>query len=216
MVAIVSDGAGSATHAEIGSKTICIGFLRACRDFLARNPLKNLTELVVWDWIDEIRETINVKAEIAGHRPRDYAATLVALIAGVEDTFVIHVGDGAAVVRLAGSDQWEVPSWPFQGEYASTTAFVTDDPQPRMRYIKLDQAVDDFAVFSDGIERLVLDHVAKLAHAPFFKRMVSPLRISEAVGEDLELSRALESYLDSEPVCERTDDDKSLILGVRL
>jgi hypothetical protein len=44
---------------------------------------------------------------------------------------VIHVGDGACAVRLNNARSWLVPSWPAQGEYASTTYFVTDDPKPR-------------------------------------------------------------------------------------
>ncbi len=216
MTAVVSDGAGSASHAEYGSRTVCLTFLRACRDFLARAPLTSLNEDVVWDWIDLIREAINAKAVIAKARPRDFAATLVAILAGEDFSVVIHIGDGAVVMKRAGFEEWEVPSWPFQGEYASTTAFVTDDPQPRLTITAIDGVVEQFAVFSDGIERLVLDHVAKTPHHPFFNRMLAPLKASDVVAGDNNLSNALKEYLESPSVCERTDDDKSLILGLRI
>ncbi|CDM60027.1 protein phosphatase 2C domain-containing protein (plasmid) [Rhizobium sp. T136] len=128
MAAVVSDGAGSASHAEFGSRTVCIGLLKSCRAFLFDAALAELNEDVVWDWIDATRETINVKASFAKVRPRDFAATLVAVLVGEEASIVIHVGDGAAVIRRSGCDEWEVPYWPYQGEYASTTSFVTDDP----------------------------------------------------------------------------------------
>ncbi len=216
MAAVVSDGAGSAPHAEIGSRTVCLAFLKAGRSFLAGSPLSSLAEDDVWDWIDGIREAINVKAEAIGARPRDFAATLVAVLVAPKFSVVVHVGDGAVVLKRSGTDDWEVPSWPFQGEYASTTSFVSDDPQPRLVVSFVEGTVDEFALFSDGIERMVLDHVSKTAHHPFFNRMLAPLKASRALSRDADLSAALESYLESPAVCERTDDDKSLILGLRI
>ncbi|MGM5056037.1 PP2C family serine/threonine-protein phosphatase [Rhizobium leguminosarum] len=215
MAAVVSDGAGSASLAEFGSRTVCISFLKACREFLIRSTLDDLDEEVVWDWVDAIREAINQKAKAAEARPRDFAATLVALLVAEERCVVIHVGDGAAVIKREGCDEWEVPSWPYQGEYASTTSFVTDDPQPRLEVISIEDRVAEFAVFSDGIERMVLDHVSRTPHGPFFDRMLAPLKSSLAQKVDKTLSLALRDYLDSANVCERTDDDKSLILGLR-
>lgn len=216
MIAVVSDGAGSAVRADIGSKIVCLYFLRACKRFLARHPFSSLTEEIVWDWIDGIREAINFKAEAEGLRPRDFAATLVAVIITPAFSTVIHIGDGAAVLKRSGADFWEVPSWPYQGEYASTTSFVTDDPQPRLTVVFVDDVVDEFALFSDGIERMVLDQAVKAAHAPFFNRMLAPLKASDGVGNNEALSAALQSYLDGPSVCDRTDDDKTLILGVRI
>lgn len=215
IAAVVSDGAGSASHAEAGSKLVCLSFLRACREFLVTKPVEELVEEDVWNWIDEIREAVNARANSIALRPRDFASTLVAVLAGAQTSIVIHIGDGAAVWKKAGSDDWEVPSWPYHGEYASTTAFVTDDPQPKLSYLRIDEAIDEFALFSDGIERLVLEQTTRSAHAPFFNRMLAPLKGSNAEGSDKDLSAALKDYLDSPSVCERTDDDKSLILGVR-
>lgn len=216
IAAVVSDGAGSALRAQIGSRLVCVSFLRACHQYFRQHPLSALSEEIIWDWIDGVRETINAKAEETCLRPRDFAATLVAVLAGPKNTVVVHIGDGAAVVKRVQSGTWEIPSWPYQGEYASTTTFVTDDPQPRLAISFIESAIDEFAVFSDGIERLVLDQVAQVPHAPFFNRMAGPLRATDVTGANRALSLALRSYLDSPPVCERTDDDKSLILGVRL
>jgi hypothetical protein len=215
MSAVVSDGAGSASNAETGSKLVCLSFFRACREFLVARPLEALVEEDVWCWVDEIREAVNAKASSMALRPRDFASTLVAVLAGPQTSIVIHIGDGAAVWKKVGSDEWEVPSWPYHGEYASTTTFVTDDPHPKLNYLRVDEAIDEFALFSDGIERLVLEQAARSAHAPFFNRMLAPLKASRVEGLDKDLSSALKDYLDSPSVCERTDDDKSLILGVR-
>jgi hypothetical protein len=75
---------------------------------------------------------------------------------------------------------------------------------------------DRFAVFSDGIENLVLDHRERSAPAPFFERLLQPVATWEGTGRSRKLSRHLRDYLDSAKVCAATDDDKSLILGARL
>ena len=126
---------------------------------------------------------------------------------------LLHIGDGAAVVRFGGN--WSAPSWPAHGEYASQTFFVTDDPAPQLRITRLERPVDAVAMFSDGIERLVLDFSNKTAPTPFFDSMMEPFESAVAVGRNQKLSASLKRYLNSERINERTDDDKSLILAVR-
>jgi hypothetical protein len=217
LAAVVSDGAGSASRAEAGARLACAGFLRAARDHFRQGlGIEDIGEETALDWMDGIRERINAFAFRSGIHPRDCAATLVSVLAGPRSALVLHVGDGAAVVREQGSADWIVPSWPFHGEYASTTAFVTDDPSPRLSVEPLPVRLDRVAVFSDGLERLVLDHAQRAAFGPFFDRMLSPVAASGTAGHDRALSHALRTYLDGTAVCDRTDDDKSLILGARL
>jgi hypothetical protein len=44
--------------------------------------------------------------------------------------------------------------------------------------------------------------------------MIAPLDTGNALGRDRDLSAKLAAYLDSSLVCERTDDDKTLVLAV--
>ncbi len=129
------------------------------------------------------------------------------------DTLVVHIGDGAAVARNAVTGDWEAMSWPAQGEYASTTFFLTDDGGPRVRIVRSAVPVDRVAVFTDGIERLALDFAAERAHGPFFSGMSDPVAAAAASGWNLPLSRKLGDYLASPAVNARTDDDKTLILA---
>jgi hypothetical protein len=217
LAAVVADGAGSASHARAGARMVCIGFLRAAADYFESG--KGIEEIgadEILDWLDGIRERVNAYASRSHVRPRDCAATLIGVLAGPRSALVVHIGDGAAVVREEGSTDWIVPSWPFHGEYASTTVFVTDDPMPAPSIISLPIRLDRLAVFSDGIERLVLDHAKRTAHGPFFDRMTAPVIAQCTGGFEASLSTPLREYLDSKAFTDRTDDDKSLILGVRL
>jgi serine/threonine protein phosphatase PrpC len=216
IVAVVSDGAGSAQEAARGASITCTEFHRRAVAYLGGGgTLAAVDSELAVHWIDSVRDRIFAAAQLAGLRPRDYAATLVALIADAERAVVVHIGDGAAVVRSRETHEWSVPSWPFRGEYASTTRFVTDDPQARLEVVAIHSEIDRFALFSDGIENLVLDHRERTAPAPFFERLVQPVAAWEGRGRSRKLSRHLRDFLSSEKVCEATDDDKSLILGVR-
>jgi protein phosphatase 2C-like protein len=113
-----------------------------------------------------------------------------------------------------GRAEWQVPSWPVQGEYASTTNFVTDDPEPITNVSYVGGDIAGVALFSDGLERLALDFATKRAFTPFFNSMFKSLP-DEASGRYRQLSRDLRTFLDGPPVTQRTDDDKTLIMARR-
>jgi hypothetical protein len=164
----------------------------------------------VMGWVDELRDrlaTVAVKRSIAR---RQLAATLVMLVVMDEQLLSLQIGDSALVARRAGV--WESICWPENGEFASTTFFVTDDPEVRLKIARRPLEHDAFALFSDGIENLALDHLVREPHVRFFDPMIKPIDQSAETGKLTSLSLALGRYLDSSAVCERTDDDKTLIL----
>jgi hypothetical protein len=75
--------------------------------------------------------------------------------------------------------------------------------------------IDEVALFTDGIENLVLHRATRSVHEPFFNQMFRAVRESKAVGIDQGLGDALGRYLSSPAVCDRTDDDKTLVLATR-
>jgi hypothetical protein len=214
LIAVVSDGAGSAEYSAIGSRIVVRRFLRCASTFVRSGMLlEQLTEQSVSDWLDDIRDHIGVRAIGVGASPRSFAATLVGAIVTRDRAVIIHIGDGAAVFRLKDLQDWKVGSWPASGEYASTTFFVTDDPQPKLRMTHIEGVVSEISLFTDGIERLVLDFAGESAFSPFFNKVFSAF--SEGDGRDRPLSKNLGVMLQSPSVCERTDDDKTIILGRR-
>jgi hypothetical protein len=61
------------------------------------------------------------------------------------------------VIKELRSDSWSAVSWPEHGEYASTTLFMTDDAELRLRISRGQMRIEAAALFSDGLERLALD-----------------------------------------------------------
>lgn len=213
LIAVVSDGAGSARCGKEGSVLTCRTISECARQHFASSR-QSPTDEDFWAWVDLTRDKISRSAELRTSKPRDFAATLVGVICTSNETLILHIGDGAAVCNFEG--QWQVPSWPAHGEYASTTFFVTDDPSADLRITRLPFSVEAIGVFSDGIERLVLRFSDQTASASFFDKFIGVVRSANLKGHNRELSANLKGYLASAQITERTDDDKSLILAVRL
>ena len=213
LVTIVSDGAGSASHGGEGASLVCRTMATSLRCHFGMTATMPDDD-DVWRWLDEARDRIGTAADRRGLTPRDFAATMIATISDGAETLVAHVGDGSCVVREVGDGRWHALSWPAQGEYASTTFFVPDEPQPRLQIVRSVSGIDAVATFTDGIERLALEYATQTAHPPFFRGIVAPLDDALHVGFDFELSGMLRTYLDTPAINDRTDDDKTLVLAV--
>jgi len=216
LVAVVSDGAGSAELSQIGSELACTLLIQEAANFLAAHSVPSIDRAVVSAWLESVRVHITKTAEEAEKRPRDYACTVLAALISEKHSAFIQIGDGAIVISEGGESNWGWVFWPQRGEFANTTFFLTDDTAlEKMEFDSLPVAVREVALFTDGIEPLVLDYAAKAVHNPFFDNMFPAVRSSQAIGFDAPLSESLVKYLASPKVCERTDDDKSLILASR-
>ena len=207
--AIVSDGAGSARFGAYGAWIVCRNLKVKFRDWLSTNTVLPDDHTLI-GWINGLKHYISEIAERRETTPRQYAATVAVLLISPSEILALHIGDSAIVGR-SGS-KWKVICWPASGEYASTTFFVTDEPNPRLSIVREPQAHDAFALFSDGVGDLALLQTEQAAHSGFFEPMIRPVDASTSVGRLPDLSCKLRTFLAGTSVCERTDDDKTLIL----
>lgn len=209
VLSVVSDGAGSAKFGFSGAWLACRVLKVRFREWLSVNAALPDDDTLK-DWIDEIRDRISMAADRREISPRQFAATLAALLITPTEILALHIGDSAIVGRCGS--EWDAICWPENGDYASTTFFVTDDPEPRLKIIRQERQHDAFALFSDGVGDLALSVMDRRAHPGFFNPMMRPVDSALASGKLPELSRKLRSYLAGPSVCERTDDDKTLVL----
>lgn len=207
--AVVSDGAGSAKFGAVGARLTCRFLSIRFREWVHENPQLPLDDDLT-GWIDELRDWISALAVRRGTVPRQFAATLAVIVVAADEAVTLHIGDSAIVGRTGG--EWDVLCWPENGEYASSTYFVTDDPEPRLNIKRHPREHDAFALFSDGVGDLALSHQEQTAHPRFFDPMMRPVDAASGEGHIVELSAKLATYLAGPSVCERTDDDKTLIL----
>jgi hypothetical protein len=167
-------------------------------------------------WVRHAAETTNAAAEANNHEPRDYSCTLLAAIVGGEHAAFLQVGDGAIVVSHGDEDGWSYVFWPQHGEFANTTNFIQSAELDSVIAFDLaPRRIDEVAIFSDGIENLVLHKASRSVQQSFFQSMIQPVRKTQTTGLDEQLSQGLRRYLASPAICERTDDDKTLVLATR-
>jgi hypothetical protein len=211
LICAIADGAGGARHAEIGAQITVRHFAEyfgritaaaAIGRDKARCFLRSLTELLT-------REAREARASMT-----DYACTLLGVIAAPDITACFQVGDGAIVVLASDPGSYECVCWPQHGEFANSTNFVTASEVADTFELRVMPAVREFAMFSDGLERLILDYSARNVHAPALRPIFEWFPTAAAADAE-ERTRALTAYLKSEHVARRTDDDKSLIVAVR-
>jgi hypothetical protein len=219
LLAIACDGAGSASRSLDGANLTVERFLEEFSESTNRAGLGQITREAVEDWLSRLRAEIKDLADAEDLSTRDFACTVLAAIIGEEQAAFFQIGDGAIVVsNRSEPDDYGWVFWPQHGEFANQTNFITqDDALDALVFELEDRCIDEVAIFTDGIERLVLDLTEQTAHAPFFRTLFGWL-VKEDLNElntKITTSPVIERYLGSKQVNDRTDDDKTLILATR-
>lgn len=168
-IAIVSDGAGSKEHSDVGSDAVCAAFA-----FYLSNMLKSDKRFANGDipneriWDLEFRALLTkFQNELKNHKAfKSYefdslAATIVILAYSPKGYLFAHVGDGRAGVKVNG--EWKSILTPHKGEEANQTIFSTtiefiNKPTLMMSGVfvpetKVEQCnIEAFVLMSDGCE----------------------------------------------------------------
>lgn len=215
LVAAVSDGAGTALRSEIGSATAVEHFLEHFSRVAEAEPnLESIDQYLVAEWLKDLRNTMQLCAMVEGTELADYACTMLGAVVGPGTAAYIQIGDGAIVVAGEEHGDYGWVFWPQHGEYANSTYFVTQDSAEAKLQFEKAPAPREVAIFSDGIERLVLDMSSRTVHSPAFLPIFDWLAATEP-DRSGSPSVALASYLQSEHINRRTDDDKALVMATR-
>jgi hypothetical protein len=219
LLAIACDGAGSASRSLDGATLAVDRFLRDFGDASRRSGLDGITKEFIVDWLSRVRSEILKQAETNHLNPREFACTMLGAVVGHDRAAFFQIGDGAIVVsNRSEPDDYGWVFWPQHGEFANQTNFITQDNAMELFELELEErCVDEIAMFTDGIERLVLDLKERTAHAPFFRTLFGWLANTEPakVSEEIPTSEVIMRYLGSKQITDRTDDDKTLILASR-
>jgi len=211
LILALSDGAGSASHSDLGAQTVVRQWMDYFTTLLDQCPnpgaiLEDCGTPELHSILGGIRKSIEADALAYEVNPSDFSATLLGAVLTPSHALVAQVGDGCwvgCVNGILGS-----LTWPTSGEFASQTVFATSHSAPQaLQLVHVSAPVSALAGFTDGLERLLLDFRTQLPAAGFFTPVFRALKASPDtfLGE-------LENYLQSEAVCTRTDDDKSLAI----
>ena len=95
---VVSDGAGSASKSEVGSRLAC----SLVHDEIARAEADHLfTRAFALSTLEVLRLELTKEATEAGLRVREYACTLLVAIVATDRAAFWQIGDGAICFRTA-------------------------------------------------------------------------------------------------------------------
>ncbi len=214
LIAVVADGAGSTTSGERGAEIACEFFVNQISDFLKNASVKSLTEDFGRRWIAFFQDQIVNLAREEKKEMREFATTLVGAVIGQTNAVFYQVGDGGAVFSTDGKPaSYRFSIAPVESEYVNTTEFLTDDAAIKsLRFVHIEEAIEDLILFSDGIFAVAVDYQTGEPHEPFLIPMIAPLRNGNAPND---LNEKLETFLASPKLNEKTDDDKTIILASR-
>lgn len=228
LLVALADGAGSAERSELGAQAAveaALAAMRAALDVGLPSGCEGWETLLREVFAAARAEVLRLAGEDAAldgadgdeaeapFNPRAYACTLTCAIAAGDWLAVGQVGDGA-VVAVDQEDGLFAVTRPQRGEYANETHFlVQEDALDRLAVEVVEQPARGLAVMSDGLIRLALKLPSQEPHGPFFQPL---FRFAESIQDPAEASAQLAAFLDSERVNARTDDDKSLVLAVRV
>ena len=204
----VADGAGSARHGGEGAAAA----VHAAAVFWAERliaPGSSIDADSMGLCVEAIRARLASLAGELSAPVRECACTFLSVLASPTDVLTFQVGDGGIVLDLGLGDSYSVATKPMSGEYANTTYFITESDGETREH---GAPAKRIGVFTDGLQRLALDHTLANANPRFFDRRFATL---EAVSPDQkdQIDSALAEFLACESVNRHTDDDKTLVLA---
>jgi serine/threonine protein phosphatase PrpC len=217
LLVALADGAGSATRSELGAQAAVQAAVDALVAGLTKGQPAECCDWVevFWETFESARAAVIRLAEERDEPLGAFATTLTCLAATPEELIVGQLGDGAVVA--GGADgSLDTVTTVQRGEYANETYFLTQEQALEQVVIQvINLPMQALAVMSDGLTRLALKRPTNEPHLPFFKPLFAFVEASAPSNDGAQASEALTSFLASPRVCERTDDDKTLVLALR-
>jgi serine/threonine protein phosphatase PrpC len=230
IAAVVSDGAGSAPHAEKGAKA-CVKIMARCLLDIAENHCdaiagalnlnprgQQLLQERVTRGLQEVRNSLDP----TGQRLQDYHHTFTGTVLTPTGGFIVQIGDSPAIITRAetaldiSGKHREVDFFakheihmPEKGEYANETSFVTQpDWLASLRFFPFHcdnhRAV---LLMSDGTGELAISKGQ--AFRPFIGTLIHQMLKAHSQQER---DQVLHENLSHPQADELTADDKTLVI----
>lgn len=156
------------------------------------------------------REALMARAAAEGFPARDLACTLALAVVDAQALTAAQVGDGAVLARQADGS-WQSLLQPQKGEYANEVLLlIAPEALERMSLTQV-QAPEALVLSTDGLIRLMLRMPGGEPHPAFLDPLVAFARQAEHLSP---ARLGLRTFLGSERVCSRTDDDKTLLIAL--
>ncbi len=202
---VLADGAGSATHSEIGAQIVVNTLTRVLKENFKRIS-KSKEEKARKKIMLPLIKSLSAAAKRHNARLRDFACTLLFAATDKKTLLIGQLGDGRVGVRDAPSGIWRPILHTAKGEFFNETVFVTSTNATDLFQLAIGPAdsIDACVIMSDGSEEALYQRSSR-TFAPAVPRMLEWVHTHDR----LTVETALESNL-KEAVRIKTTDDVSL------
>ncbi|NCJ06049.1 protein phosphatase 2C domain-containing protein [Synechococcales cyanobacterium C] len=214
VVGALSDGAGSAQHAEVGAQVAVEVFIQELTEqlpewlSLQEADLASQAEAFFVEGIKTVVQSLETEAARLGCSVQDLHCTLLGFVSTPYWIAAMQIGDGFIVVRPEADASYELLFQPVKGEYINETVFVTSTEALSAMQVGVRAGQYPFiCAATDGLEKVAIRLQGWLPHAPFFQPFQDCLSLYDAQQQQ----DYVQSFLSSEALNARTDDDKTLL-----
>jgi hypothetical protein len=202
LVAVVSDGAGSAKYGVIGAKIVCETLVNV----LINTPLKQ-AEAGVCKAIELARERLvihRLNRSKSEEEILNFSATVVGVVYHKNRGFFFHIGDGAGIALSHTC----VISPPANGSFSCETYFYTmQNWRECLRFTPL-KGAESLLLMTDGVTDFALSADMKCLKKGFVEPINTYLKAESNKGRAL---KALNNTLDTGPAKKLNLDDKTFV-----
>lgn len=211
----VADGAGSAAHSLEGAQHAVQQVVSTFDAAIEKNDLTNQAKAI--NLMKGIfRAAHQGLLDLSEHMQaplNEFACTLTTICALDGWMVSAQIGDGIAIAEDTTGHFFPV-TIPQHGEYANETYFLTHPHALDTLDVQtIKQPLHSLTMMTDGMIRLALQTRQNQPHPGFFRPLVDFI----AGVQDAQLGKSqLHDFLTSKRVCSRTDDDKTLVIAVRM
>jgi len=240
-IAVVCDGAGSASHSHIGSQFVAKQaaqlFKTSISSVVQPIPKQQQEHSIEQQWWRQIAKDVFkqliAKLEMLASEKhielKSLACTVIVVIFSPKRLLITHIGDGRGGYRDSKGD-WKSFLTPFKGEEANQTVFITsdiwDEPDKYIRSHILDEDFTAFVIMSDGCESHCFQtynsdntgHIIDVnkPHPNFFEPLFKQIKTSE-FSNSTEVQEKWGNFIESGTEGFKNEsDDKTMLIGVLL
>lgn len=223
VIGAISDGAGSASHSDIGAALA----IKSSLDYLShletwlqptqnskwptvvQPPSQSQIKRLFERTLTAVRSELQQQATQNGYGLETLACTLLVFIATPHWFAAMQIGDGFMVVSTP-SQAYELIFTPDKGEFVNQTTFATSSNAHSDLQVKVISETPQFiCAATDAFERLAMRLPQWEPYPAFFKPLEEYL--SETLIPE-QNDDYIMKFLASEYLNKQTDDDKTLLL----